>query len=348
MAHLAFLNVGQGDTIVVSNPRTSEAIVVDCLNPIAVLDFLLSEGVDRVRAVVVTHLHIDHYQGLVTFLEGCQSRGIVWDTLYLNWINGARQLKHLLDDSDQHSQAIEDNHDLQHRKKMDTFKTLTSWARRAGQGRVKRPELLDGFNMSGIKLEFLHPLYNDAGDLELIGLNNVSVVLRVSTEGVSALLTGDLEPLGWDVLGENTPELSCNVLKFPHHGAWKRDDVNALLDSVNPEIVVMSVGTAGQAYGHPNAHVFDALKCRAGIKVLCTQATSQCVSDPTKVEEQVNAVLSDVNGRFNGLAISKGCPCASTVVIDLNNDGVRIIHPPLDVHDRIITEFFPNAQCRKL
>lgn len=37
---VAFLDVGQGDTIVVSNPTTHEAVVVDCINANAVLDYL--------------------------------------------------------------------------------------------------------------------------------------------------------------------------------------------------------------------------------------------------------------------------------------------------------------------
>lgn len=346
MLHIAFLNVGQGDTIVVCNPQTSEAIVVDCLNPLAALDLLQCEKVHRVRAVVITHLHVDHYDGLVRFLKGCQSRGIDWDAVYFYWISQVKQLKRLLDDDDGHSQAIEDNPILWQKKKMRTYQTLRSWAREPGnEDRVRSPDLLDEVNSPGIILERLHPVYAKIGHLETFGLNNVSVVLRVSSGGSSALLTGDLEPDGWDVLMESIPDLSSDVLKFPHHGAWKRDDVDALLDQVRPEIVIMSVGTVGHQYDHPNSHVFDALKRRVEIEVLCTQATKKCTPEPDKVQDRVLFLLAGIENKFTGVATNKGCHCASTVIVELD-DRAQIIHPPRDAHFHI-TECFPSAQCRK-
>ena len=345
MLHIAFLNVGQGDTTVVCNPQTHQAIVVDCLNPVAVWDLLQCENVHRVRAVVITHLHADHYDGLVRFLKGCQSRGIDWDAVYFYWISEVKQLRHLLDDDDGHSQAVEDSPILRQKKKMSTYQTLRSWVREPGnRGRVKSPELLDEVNSPGITLERLHPDYADIGRLESFGLNNVSVVLRVSSGGSSALLTGDLEPDGWDVLMENIPDLSSDVLKFPHHGAWKRNDVDALLNQVHPEIVIMSVGTVGHKYDHPNSRVFDALKRRAGIKVLCTQATKKCTPEPDKVQDRVQILLAGIESKFAGVATNKGCHCASTVIVELD-DRAQIIHPPLDRHAQIIEECFPSARC---
>jgi competence protein ComEC len=347
MLHIAFLNVGQGDTIVVCNPQTSEAIVVDCLNPLAVLDFLQCERVQHVRAVIVTHLHTDHYDGLVRFLEDCQFRGIEWDAVYFHWINQAKQRKYLLDDNDGHSQAQENDPLLRQKKKMSTWRALNSWVRApANRERVKSPVLLDEVSFQGMTLERLHPVYADIGHLESFGLNNMSVVLRVSSGRASALLTGDLEAEGWDVLVKNTPDLSSDVLKFPHHGAWKRGDVSTVLDRVRPEIVVISVGTIGYQYDHPNAQVFDALRRYGRVSVLCTQATRKCTPEPAKVQDKVNALLRGVQSQFNGLAAGEGCPCASSVVIELG-DRARVIHPPQELHRRIIKECCPSAQCRR-
>ncbi len=347
MLHIAFLNVGQGDTIVICNPLTHEAIVVDCLNPLAVLDFLKCEQVHRVRAVVVTHLHLDHYDGLIRFLEDCESRGIDWDAVYFDWINNVKQKKRLLDDFDGHSQAADDDLTLWQKKRRGTYQTLASWAGQpANKARVKDPVLLDTEKLAGMTFERLHPVHADIGELEPSGLNNLSIVLRVSSGGASVLLTGDLEPLGWDKLEENTADLSSNVLKFPHHGAWRRDDVDALLDKVGPEIVIISVGTVGHRYDHPNTHVFDALRCRKGIDILCTQVTKKCVSQPTEVQGQVQALLAGIESKFHGLAANKGCPCASTIVIELG-DRARILYPPRDRHLKIIEECLPEAQCLK-
>jgi len=347
MLRVAFLNVGQGDTIIIHNPETDGAIVVDCLNPLSVLDYLQCEKIRQVRAVILTHLHSDHYEGTIQFLDACRTRGISWNALYFYWVNNTRQRKHLLHDSDGHSNCGEDNADLCRKKRMSTYQSLARWSKNRSNGeRILSPDRLDGIDCPGIKLERLHPLHSQIGYLESAGINNVSVVLRVSDGETSALLLGDLEPQGWDLLSGNTMNLSGDVLKFPHHGAWKRNDVDAMLDLVSPTIVVMSVGTVGEKYGHPDPHVFAELRCRKGVKVVCTQATKQCVPEPSTVQARVSTLLAKVGSRFDELAVSPGCPCASTVVVELGKDA-RIVHPPHDTHRQIIEECFPLAQCRK-
>jgi competence protein ComEC len=348
MLNVAFLNVGQGDTTVVWSPQSREAIVVDCLKPVAALDLLRREKVQRVRAVVITHLHADHYAGLVTFLKGCQPRGIEWDALYFQWLTQIQKRTQLLDDDDQHSHAEEDNSSLQRKKRLNLFQTLAGWMSEPGnKRRHKPPDLLTAVNLSGMTIEILHPISGDIGHLMQSGkLNNLSTVLRVSSSNASVLLTGDLEPEGWDVLWENTPDLSSNVLKFPHHGAWRRDDVDALLERVRPQVVIMSVGTIGHKYRHPNPHVFEALKHRKEIKVLCTQATRQCTSAPKEVKDRVQVLLEEIESGFSGLATNKGCPCASTIIIELGVQA-RVVYPSQDTHSQIIAECFPSAQCLK-
>lgn len=68
---VAILDVGQGDTIVVSSPDTHEAIVVDCINADAVIDYLEQEQIMHLRGVIITHLHADHYNEVDYLLEQC-------------------------------------------------------------------------------------------------------------------------------------------------------------------------------------------------------------------------------------------------------------------------------------
>jgi beta-lactamase superfamily II metal-dependent hydrolase len=40
---------------------------------------------------------------------------------------------------------------------------------------------------------------------------------------------------------------------MPYHGgAWNASDTKTLLDAVQPSVVVISVGTVGEKYKHPN------------------------------------------------------------------------------------------------
>ncbi len=59
---IAFLDVGQADTVVVSLPEQREAVVVDCVSADTVFEYLKHENIATVRALVLTHLHADHYR----------------------------------------------------------------------------------------------------------------------------------------------------------------------------------------------------------------------------------------------------------------------------------------------
>src|ERR1017187_5339503 len=82
---IAFLDVGQGDTIVISLPEQREAVVVDCIDADAVLQYLKHEKIVTVRALVLTHLHADHYRQATAFLDNCERQlGVRCERLILN------------------------------------------------------------------------------------------------------------------------------------------------------------------------------------------------------------------------------------------------------------------------
>ena len=106
---IAFLDVGQGDTVVISCPETFEAIVVDCIDANAVLEYLEQEQISYLRGIVITHLHADHYSSVADLLANYQlvpglqlSKTIV----FFNEIFNQKNLQVLIQDEDQHSSAI--------------------------------------------------------------------------------------------------------------------------------------------------------------------------------------------------------------------------------------------------
>lgn len=343
---VAFIDVGQGDTSVLWNPACGEAIVVDCVNPVPVWDLLKQEKIHWVSALIITHLHADHYSGLVSFLEGCQVRGIQYGCVYFYWIPQVTRIQDLLDDSDGHSQGGEDNASLHSKKRQSAYQALVDWfGRPENHSRYRNPSHLGEASVAGVEFEMLHPVDAQIGKLAQSGqLNNLSVVLRVSGSGSRLLLTGDLEPFGWDMMLENVGDVSSDVLKCPHHGAWSRDDVDDLLSRVDPRVVVISVGTSGDRYDHPGANVLSALKRRPCIRVLCTQATRKCMADPERAEECVRGLITSDRPDEAPHCSSAGCPCASTVVVQLGNPP-EVLHPSPEIHCKIIGECLGQAQC---
>ena len=349
---IAFLDVGQGDTIVISCPETHEAIVIDCVDAKVVLNYLKQEQITHLRGIIISHLHADHYAGvagllnnyhLVPNMQECE-------VLACNEISKQRNLQKLSPDADEHSSTYEQPSVGGKKLSPTSLANLVVWCKqhklKCAEIKVERRSLpFEGTLAKSLHL--LHPYHADYNELKNKGLNNTSVVLHITGPGSSALLTGDIEPEGWQQLQINHPDIQSDILKFPHHGAWKDADVGELLDNIQPAIVIISVGTEGYKYKHPHEHVFTALFKRPHIRVLCTQATDQCQESVLKLRNTVVQQLkvqADKNG-YPVIGSKQGCPCAGTVIIELG-DKASVLQPEVNFHRKIIIDnHFKMHQC---
>src|SRR5260370_36920021 len=278
---LAFLDVGQGDTTIITCPDTHEAVIIDCIDSNAALDYLKKEQVTQLRGVIITHLHADHYKQTANLLYnyekggGCEVLAIAEHVPNPEYLKGEKILKQWPADRDGHSTVLEQPP----AKNKGSLAKLYQWCK---ENKKKCRLILRDSNVSlpvqgtiAQSLKVLHPTSFDLQDLKRHELNDMSVVLRVTGTGASALLTGDLEPSGWQCLNQSD-ELKSDVLKFPHHGgAWHEAETDDLLSVVQPSVVVISVGS-NNGYDHPHTDVFDTLQKRHDLRLLCIQATDKC------------------------------------------------------------------------
>ena len=94
-------------------------------------------------------------------------------------------------------------------------------------------------------------------------INDMSLLVRIESEGGSALFTGDLSQ-------ECEPEVipNADILKVAHHGSDKATS-QRFVDACSPEIAVISVGE--NSFGHPSPDTTARLK-EAGARVLQTRS----------------------------------------------------------------------------
>lgn len=348
---VAFLDVGQGDSIVVTVPATGEAVIIDCPEADTVIEYLRFAEVRSIRALIITHLHLDHYREAVSFLENCGGQlGVECERLVFNWPSNRQQP---LPDADEHSEMYSDPK-RRERTRITAYRDLMTWTNQSphedacvGLLRPRRGDYLeiDGIIAQAIKI--LQPSHAQIGKLFHLGLNNTSAVLRIEGPGSSALLTADIEPAGWSELQKRYSSLQSDVLKFPHHGSWKGADPLDVLGAVDPSIVVISVGTEGDRYDHPNPHVFSAIRNLSHVRLLCTQVTTRCVAQPATQREAVEAILeADAVSRDTcSVRTPHGCPCAGTIIVELS-DQVHVLQPDAFVHrDQIISRYYGTPQC---
>ena len=108
--------------------------------------------------------------------------------------------------------------------------------------------------------------------------NNASIVCLLENDVCNILFTGDLEETGWDKLLKRIPELECNILKMPHHGAFydegKIIGLRKVVEVLKPETVIISSGE-NQRYRHPDRKTIQLLN-EKNIKVYCTEFADLC------------------------------------------------------------------------
>jgi len=91
------------------------------------------------------------------------------------------------------------------------------------------------------------PAFNADGEGGSVA-NNASVVLSMTTRGVSIMLAGDMEPEAQEATLRNFPEVRADVLKMPHHGSAGQSD--AFFESLHARVATISDGKDND-YGHP-------------------------------------------------------------------------------------------------
>jgi len=224
---VSFLDVGQGDAILIKTPSGQQILIDGGPNPDTVCQQLgkkLPFWDKSLDMVALTHSDDDHLVGLMGVLQHYDvgqvlESGYGEGPVYREWLT-----------------QVED-------KKID-------WTiARAGQ-QIDLGE--------GIVLEVIYP-YDDLLEGTESKANSNSVVLRLEWNGVSFLFTGDADSEAeQDMLyGGVIRDLRCTVLKLGHHGS-KYSTSSELLAAVDPQVAVISVGE-GNTFGHPSDETLSRL-----------------------------------------------------------------------------------------
>ena len=241
------LDVGQGDAILVQDGGS--AILVDAGPGDAVGAALARNGVLHLDAVLVTHLHDDHYGGL-SALGPVLSGG---EVLFGQGVSGS-----LTDEVKCELSAL-------------------------APGSVSEVSHGDVLRVGRFSLSVVSPLGSSDGSQ-----NADSVQLALSFEDgprtLSGLLTGDGEKdelaaeLGRGDVGD------VDFLKVGHHGSavsLGKAEARAL----SPEVSIASAG-ANNRYGHPRQECVDVLE-KAGSAFLCTMDVGDVTVEPGELGPRV-------------------------------------------------------------
>ena len=231
--HVSFLDVGQGDAILIQTPGHQNILIDGGPDP-QKINLELSKKLpfwDRtIDLMVSTQPQADHITGLVEVLRRYKVKQVLepgvpyYSSIYYEWLNLIK------DEKLKHDIAI------------------------AGQ------EIDLGNN---IKIAVLNPpseLFQGTSH----DVDNNGVVLKLTWGKVSFLFTADIRNEAEFELVSQRASLRSTVLKVAHHGS-KTSTSPQFLAVVDPAVAVISVG-ADNSFGHPSSEVVERLISRLGVE----------------------------------------------------------------------------------
>ena len=240
---VSFLDVGQGDSILITGPSGQHVLVDGGPSPEKVC-LELGEALpfwDRsIDLVVLTHAHDDHVAGLVEVLQRYDVERVLYSAYYP--VERAADSDYDSEVSPAYAEFCE----------VVMEQNIDCVAAQAGQ----TIELGDSAT-----IEVLNPPHTFLEGTDSDADNN-AVVLRVAMGNVSFLLTADLYWDGELNLVAERANLDSTVLKASHHGSGS-STYPAFLEAVDPQVAVVSVG-ADNRFGHPAGDVMQRLVEWAG------------------------------------------------------------------------------------
>lgn len=218
---VTFIDVGQGDSILVTFPN-KKTMLVDCGEKSEpVLNQIRKQNIQQIDILLITHPDSDHIGGcadvirntpVTTFIENGQGKNT---QTYQNVLTLAKTKNYKTLTTDQHSYPLDTN------TKLDFLVPYDTW---------------QGYDTK---------------------VNENSITTKITYGDISFLLMGDCETKCEQTLAQ-TENLQANIIKIGHHGSTS-STTDTLLTSVKPRTAVISVG-ADNTYGHPDSSILFELQ----------------------------------------------------------------------------------------
>lgn len=244
---ISFINVGQGDCILVELPFQKGVYLIDSggllrfeqeewkqrneqyeVGRQVVVPYLRGKGIGAIDTLIITHADADHVEGAEEILQEIRVKEI---HITPNSYNKEIMNDLLVEAKRQNVPIIE--------------QIAGNW-----------------WKNGGVTFQYIWP-----SETEYEG-NNDSLVLLMTAGNFTSLFTGDLEEEGELALVKRYPQLkNIDLLKAGHHGS-KTSSSESFVQQLHPTLTIFNAGKDNR-YGHPHEEVVERFHTR-GLKTLTT------------------------------------------------------------------------------
>lgn len=229
---VVFVDVGQGDCIHIQTPKGKNVLIDGGgssrknVGEDTLLPYLLHRGVGSIDLAFATHLHQDHFQGIVELAE----------------VIPVKQLG-IYEANCRREQTVKER-----------FSDPPEFVYLKEGSRIQLEE--------DIWIDVLAPPQRSQREYERLAEddsdeNDSCLIFMVHYGDLEMIVTGDMGMEGeGELLAKNVP-MAAEILKVGHHGS-KYSTSEDFLRAVSPEVAVISVGA--NYFGHPSDRVIELLE----------------------------------------------------------------------------------------
>lgn len=294
-----FIDVGQGDSILIQSPN-NETMLIDGGPKSAgddVVAFLKSQNVTDLDYVVATHPDADHIGGLIDVFEAYKVN---------NFVNSG---------------------------KVHTTETYEELLTAVSTEGAKDIEVTIGQTINLDSLLKVQVLHTDSVAEEN---NDASIVLKVTYNQVSFLLTGDADVELEEGIASKY-DVKSTILKAGHHGSDTSSSLE-FLQKVKPAATILS-HSEDNSYGHPHSTVLNNLKS-VGSKAYSTAQDGTITVSTNGVMYSISA--NEFNGEIDVYPLPQ--PEEEKPSGDVNSGTYVIPDAPTDFKNcTLLREYYPKG-----
>ncbi|MEH7453206.1 DNA internalization-related competence protein ComEC/Rec2, partial [Gottfriedia acidiceleris] len=244
---IMFIDVGQGDCILIKLPFNKGNYVIDTGGKLTgkeetwmkrkkpfstgndlLIPILKGEGISKIDKLIFTHGDTDHIGGGKEVLQSFNVKQLI------------------VGDKTKFTSAEKERINIAIKKGVEIKKISEGMSWKIGTN----------------YFQVISPIKDYVGEE-----NQGSIVLKAHIGGKNWLFSGDLDETGESRVISKYPDLKADVLKIGHHGS-KTSTSEKFIKAVMPKIGIISVGEKNR-YGHPTKEVLDRLK-KYNVKILRT------------------------------------------------------------------------------
>lgn len=325
LPELIVVDVGHGNCAVLRD--TDGVVVIDCPYGNTLKEILKYREIQEISHILISHADADHIAGIVNLLldENLKIHNIHLNPDAIKKSEIWQDLRIALKDA---------------RKRLGTVVSTELTTTKTGQ-----------LNIGQADVQVLGPtpelILSGAGGRDLQGRrltsNSISVVIGIVHDSHRvAILAADIDKIGLENLLQDAPDISTDILVFPHHGgkpggADGKVFAQQLCGLTKPKLIIFSIDR--NRFNNPREEIIEGISVSVPeAHILCTQLSKQCA-------ENLPSSESIHLSRLPAKGLLKNTCCGGTVSVNIK--GGETTYTKIDLHKAFIDDQVPTPICRK-